>query len=375
MSELWLGLCAAVEGGWETTMRTVNSRTRPGVQAVIVLCAAVAVLLAPSGPAAFALPRVEVVLSLPYGSGPGQVGATKAGDPVPEATPECPAMFWMTQQGIIWVLDSVNSRVLAFRDGKQIVEICTRDVEKLPQLFGVTRGAVFVVQIVNVNGPECRLVRYDPAGHQSTSSDLRLPDGRPFLPMKVMPLGREDETVLISGRTHPSEAGGSLVLDSDGKIVSVQVEEGPSYGSTHMPAADGTVWRMVGLDLDEETEVPLTLERYDADTKAWTKVSSRALPRRPQLWAQRKQAFLAPLGVDADGAAAVVLSEGTPLSPRFLRLGPSGEVAALTLEDLGVDSAPLGTFFAPQHFQLLPDGSILAQYASPERYQVTRLVF
>ena len=102
---------------------------------------------------------------------------------------------------------------------------------------------------------------------------------------------------------------------------------------------------------------------------------SGAFPRRPELSAQLKRAMSTPLGIDTAGAAVVVLFEGRPLSPRFLRLSPSGEAAAVTLEELGMDSAPLGTFFPSQHFQLLPDGSILAQYTTPDQYRIIQLTF
>jgi hypothetical protein len=356
-------------------MKTLPSSGNLSVASILALCVGVGLLVATSAGDALAVPRVEVVLSLSYGSGPGQVGATKSGEPVPEAFPQCPEMFWMTQDGLIWVLDTVNSRLLAFRDGKQSIEISTREVEKRPRFFGVTRGAVFLVQGVNVDGPKCRLVRIDRASLQTSTGDLRLPDGRRFLPQKVMPLGQADEMLLISGCTYPSEEGGSVVVDSDGKLVSVQLDGGHTYGSNHMPAADGGVWRMARLDLDEQTEVPVTLERYGAETEAWTMAFSGAFPRRPELSAQRKRAMSTPLGIDTAGAAVVVLFEGRPLSPRFLRLSPSGEAAAVTLEELGMDSAPLGTFFPSQHFQLLPDGSILAQYTTPDQYRIIQLTF
>jgi len=69
-------------------------------------------------PVVAAVPRVEVVLDVAYGSGRAEVGVARSGNDCDCWVPVWPAMFQMTAYETLWVLDTVNSRVLAFRDGK-----------------------------------------------------------------------------------------------------------------------------------------------------------------------------------------------------------------------------------------------------------------
>ncbi|HUV03858.1 MAG TPA: hypothetical protein VMX94_01985 [Armatimonadota bacterium] len=322
-------------------------------------------------------PRVDVVLDLPYGSGSGSVGATKVGEPDTSAPPYCPEMFQMTSDGTLWVLDTVNSRVLAFKDGKQSAEISTLELKKRPSLFGVTRDAVWIKKAANLKekGPVFSLLRYDRISLAWETVKLELPGGAQLDPLRIMPLGAQETALLITGMQYPADIPGSavnasIVLDQKGNVVAVQQD------GTSIPAADASVWRFRATDTTLPAELPFVLDKYNSQSEKWETVAQGALPRRAELSRLREKALTLPVGMDEQGRAVVILFEGKPLSQRFIRIAPSGAVAnAVTLEELGYDSAPLGKYFAASHYQVLPDGSVLAQYANPERYRIIRIYF
>ncbi|MCJ7752566.1 MAG: hypothetical protein MUQ65_16000 [Armatimonadetes bacterium] len=284
-------------------------------------------------------------------------------------------MFQMAEDGSIWVLDSVNSRVIQFTNGKQVQSIDVSGFSRRPDYFGITTAAVFVFkQGQRDDMPSTVLLRYDRERASSTTIDLDLPDGRRFSPLHVSPLGRDNARLLLSGRTWPDSKMVTLVLDNQGEVSRV-LHDTDLFSL--LPAPDGTVWEVHRSDAEEsDTALPLTLRQYDEGTKAWRSMGTAILPKRAELAAQRPKAKLRALGLDSHGTAIVKLSEGSPLQPRFMRISStSGEVQAFTLEDLGFDSAPLTRFFASEYYQVLPGGSILAQYANSERYRILRISF
>lgn len=347
--------------------RSLTQLRRVLVTSVALLIAGI--LCSPSASAA--TPVVGTVLEVPYGKGAGEVGALSAGELDPSSPPMCPAMFQMTQDGAIWVLDTVNARILEFRDGQQVASIDVSDFSEGPDYFGVTAGAVFVLkQAQRDDMPAGLVLRFDRLTSATATLSLDLPDGRRFLPLGVMPLGTSETQLIVHGSTWPDPHGATVAIGQDGKTVWVEENK------TGMPGADGAVWLLKRDGKETDSQLPVFIEKYDMVTEEWRSVASAILPKRPELAGQRGQALLLPLGVDASGVAAVVLFEGSPLSPRVLRISTAtGAVQALTLEDLGWDSAPLTRFFASEHYRLLPDGSILAQYATPQRYSIIRLTF
>jgi hypothetical protein len=60
-------------------------------------------------------PEGEVVVSAPWGSGPGEIGRTRPS----EGSPEGPMSFALDARGRIHVLDQVNSRIQIFEKGKE----------------------------------------------------------------------------------------------------------------------------------------------------------------------------------------------------------------------------------------------------------------
>lgn len=320
-------------------------------------------------------PRAEVILDLPYGTGTGSVGATTAGQPVPSSPPYCPEMFQMTRDGTLWVLDTVNSRVLAFKDGEQSAEISTLAINKRPSLFGVTRDAVWVKKTTNLKdkGPMFSLLRCDRSSMEWKTIKLEMPDGVQFDPLEIMPLGTAETALLINGMQYMANIPGSIVnasmvLDQERNVVRVL------QGGGSIPAADGSIWRFRSIDSSLPAELPFVLDKYNGQSNQWETVIDGALPRRAELSQLREKALTRPLGIDEQGRALVILYEGKPLSQRFIRIASSGVVTnILALEELGLDSAPLGKYFVPEHYQLLPDGSVLAQYATPERYRIMRI--
>jgi hypothetical protein len=60
-------------------------------------------------------PEGEVVVSAPWGSGPGEIGRTRPS----EGAPEGPMSFTLDARGRIHVLDQVNSRIQIFEKGKE----------------------------------------------------------------------------------------------------------------------------------------------------------------------------------------------------------------------------------------------------------------
>jgi len=320
-------------------------------------------------------PSVSTLLDVSYGKGPAQVGALRARELDPSSPPLCPAMFQMTHDGSLWVLDSVNARILEFRDGKQVACTAAGGPRKIPNLFGVTRRAVFVGGTERRDDmPAGLLWRYDRVRQTSEAVDLDLPEGRRFTPIGIVPLGSTESQLLIYGSSHPDNESAAVAIDEKGSIKSVCQSAGAVL--QYMAAADGSIWRVSPGGEQQADHVPILIQRRQAADKVWESISSASIPRRPLLSAQRKQARLRPLGVDSEGRVAVALFEGRPASVRFVRLSISGEIlSAVTLEELGMAPAPLYSFFAAEHYQLLPDGSVLAQYATPERYRIIRVVF
>ena len=320
------------------------------------------------------VPSASYALVLPYGAGTRAVGMVSSGERDPSEPPLCPAMFQMAHDGTLWVLDSINARILGFNEGVQTRSVSLTDFAKGPQLFGVTRSAVLAFRQSRRNDmPAGAMLRFDLATQTETTVDLDLPDGTPFSPWGVSPLGGENARLLVSGTTSPHNRTVSLVLDERGNVTGVMED---TSGFSLLPGADGSVWGLQRADTETEAALPVTLKKYDFLRSAWQDVCSITLPKRAELAAQRAKVRLRSLGVDSRGIAAVVLFEGRPGQPRFVRFPvPGGPAVAFTLEDLGLDSAPLTKHFANECYQLLPDGTILAQYATPERYQILRISF
>lgn len=349
--------------------------------AVVVACAVLmpALLLFVRGlsretRASASVPSASYALVLPYGEGAGQVGVVSSGERDPNEPPLCPAMFQMARDGTLWVLDSINSRILAFNQGVQTRSTSLCDFAKTPQLFGVTRSAVLAFRQTKRNEmPAGSMFRFDLATQTEITLDLDLPDGRRSCPVAVSPLGAENARLLVSGKTWPDNKTVSVLLNEYGDVISVLEDTG---GFSLLPAADGSIWGLQGAGAETEAALPVTAKKYDLPRSTWQEVSSMVLPKRPELAAQRSEARLHSLGVDSRGIAAAVLFKGKPGQPRFVRFPVSGgPPLAFTLEDIGLDSAPLTKHFANECYQLLPDGSILAQYAAPQRYQVLRISF
>jgi hypothetical protein len=362
-------------------------------RAVVITLVTLAVALGLRGPIgvrhgqAAGAPSLSVLLELPYGDGPGQVGVLEKGALHPGSLAVFPAMCQMTGDGSIWVLDTVNARVLEFRDGKQVSYISTASFHKRPHYFGVTRSALFLAkQGRRDDMPAGFLWRYDRADQTCRVVNLDLPDGRRFSPMKVTPLGSAGTQLLIWGGTYPDLKDAAVAIDEEGSISLVSERE---HGPTpFMAAADGTIWQMIparehqgesAAVLVEQWQPvdgrwPVLIKQWQPAKGSWTSVCSTSLPARQLPAAEAAHVGLTPLGVDEQQRITVALYEGRPSSLRFIRLSPSGEIlAAVGLQDFGfVD--PLAVH-QPGPVQLLPDGSILAQYATPERYQILRISF
>jgi hypothetical protein len=342
-------------------------------------------------PQAAGAPGMSMLLELSYGDGPAQVGALEAGELDPGSWPVSPAMCQMTGDASIWVLDSANARVLEFRGGEQVGCISTASFQRIPDDFGVTPSAVFLAkQGARDDMPAGFLWRYDRADQTSRVIDLELPDGRRFLPMRVAPLGSAGTQLLMCGSTYPDLKHAAVAIDEQGSIT--LVSEGEHGSIPFMAAADGSVWQIISAREDGAESVPVLveqwrpvdgswpvlLEQWQPADSSWTSVCSTSLPGRRLPSGEAERILLMPLGVDEQERITAAVYEGRPSSLRFLRLSRSGEIlAAVGLADFGfVDpQAPGRVVPRPEPVQLLPDGSILAQYASPERYSIIRLTF
>ena len=355
-------------------MSTIDQGAR--LRRLVITTAVCGLLLGAVPVAAITAPSAATVLDLPYGEATGQVGFLPAGALDPSSHPLGPAHFQMTEDGSIWVLDTVNARILEFRGGEQVSSISADVFQRFPDLFGVTRSAVFLAkQGRRDDMPAGFLWRYDRAEQTSRVIDLDLPDGRRFLPMRTLPLGSSGSGLLICGSTYPNLKDAAIAIDEKGSISSVS--EGDCGATPYMAAADGTVWRVI-LDGEQlEAATPVVAQRWSASERRWTSAFSALLPRRPELSSQRQNARIVSLGVDARDRIAVALFEGkNPGSVRFLRLSTSGELlAAITMEELGKQPSPVYDFFPSEAFQLLSDGSILTRYATADRYCILQITF
>lgn len=324
--------------------------------------------------------RVETVLDIPYGSQQGEVGVKLADEYGPGSPPACPEAFQVTQDGVVWVLDTVNSRVLSFRNGKQESGISTVGVADRPMAFGIVRDALFVVKRPSRLEPVgAKLMRYDFADRRWSGVSLRTADGRTLSPEFIRPIGNDDSALLVSGTVRPGEeegTSGAVVLDQDGNILT---EVAPSNGvpPTYVPGADGAVRRVPRIKQQQPTQVPVTVESWGNDTKSWTETLAMSLPLSPELSTiEGALSVFRPCGVDSSGRLVATLSEGRPLFPRFVQIAPTGEVLHfLSPAALGLDPSPLSMNFPAQHYQMAPDGSLLAQYATKDRYKVIKVCF
>ncbi len=324
-----------------------------------------------------ASPRFDVVLDLPYGSGRGEVGATRPGNDCDCWVPVWPAMFQMTPDGTLWVLDTVNSRVLAFRDGEQTAELSTLPQEKWPRLFGVTRDAIWIEHTVTrtkEHGPQFVLLRYDRRSAAWDTVSLKLPSGPQLSLSSISPLGRNDTSLLLTGVPYLGASYGygtsaAAVMDQSGDLAVIDRQS-----AVVCPAADGSLWRCKQVGSTQPAHVAVAVYRYDPARRTWEGVRRLNLPRRQELYEQRKSALAGLLGLDEQGRFIFSLSEGKPSSRRYFVVSPSGSVAkSVTFEELKSASPELRAYSSWSHLQFLPDGSILAQYASPERYRILRM--
>ena len=109
---------------------------------------------------------------------------------------------------------------------------------------------------------------------------------------------------------------------------------------------------------------------FDKKIMSWKSVIKSTLPRREELSKQQKSAIRNPLGMDRYGRTVIVLSEGKPSSSRFFWISKSGNIEkTITQEELGLNSVIF------LHYQLLPDGNILAQYLDlkNKRYRIIQI--
>lgn len=327
-------------------------------------------------------PQVTVVLDVPYGSESESVGKIDLGDPaLGSGPPMCPQMFQMTNDGMLWVLDTVNSRVLAFKDGKQVDEVSTSEIKRWPNLFGVTKTAIWIKKTTRHPGTTSRfsLLRYDRADKKWRDVVLQLPDGLQLDPLRISTKGLNDTSLLLFGSLDygaksrsldtPESTYASIVINDDGKITRVD------KGDIVLPSADDDAW-VLSVDDNPKPTIPYTLKKYDPKAQTWNSILEDALPRRPELSGARKEAIVHPIALDSQLRIALVVSEGIPLSQRFMRISITGNVlSATTLEDLGWESGPLSMYPTTANYQLLPDGSILAHYANKDRYRIIRITF
>lgn len=309
--------------------------------------------------------KVKVVLDLPYGTGFGAVGK-KITQHFP---PLCPAMFQMMPDGTIWVLDTVNSRVLAFKNGRQIRRISTAKHRLGPRIFGVTGNSVFVQSYGKPsNGPVFLLLDYDAkSGALRRSIRMKIRNGVQLDPLEIQPLGGSPAKLLISGSPSPSYAAEftSAIYNDKGVIERVIPRDGL------ISMADGGIAKFEITDQSYPNVLPFTVSKYDIKTGGWKNIIDGVIPRREDLYAQRHEITYDALGIDRYGRLALVLYEGRPpCSPIFMWITPSGEVLrSATLEDLGWDSSTL-SMFESDHFQLASNGDILIQYTDQKRYRI-----
>lgn len=266
---------------------------------ILAIAAAISLTLLPTYTSAVspAKPGFEVILDLPYGSGPGEVGKSVGESPGPP--PVSPELFQMRPDGTIWVLDTMNSRVLAFKDGKQVNEIATPS--KYPSLLGVTTNSMWI----RYRG--YALSRYDFKTSKWETIPLKLPSGEEVGPLEIRPIGAEQTAVLVTGMVYLGVSGPlstvTLMLDQNGKLIRI-------LQSDSIPGADGAIWRFKPTNLEKPDAVPFVLEKYHSQDKTWKTVGQGALPRRKEVSRKRRTEDVEALGVDTQGRVAVVFGEG-----------------------------------------------------------------
>jgi hypothetical protein len=186
--------------------------------------------------------------------------------------------------------------------------------------------------------------------------------------LTIKPYG-EGLIVDIIGKQFQGNSFASVVINADGQVTAII----PDVSS--IPGNDGSIWRFRVLDNTIEGELPFAIDKYDFEKNNWQFNTQGSITRRANLYKQNKEAFIRPIGVDQYGRMTIKISEGFPLSPRFIRIGNNGKIESdIRFEDFNFDPKPLTWYFPSECYQLLTDGSILALYASPDRFKIIRII-
>jgi len=283
-----------------------------------------------------------------------------------------PQAFQYTSDGTLWILDSLNNRVVAFRGGTLAETISTERLVYRPRLFAVSGAYLYLA-----DGAEwgTRLYRWD-EGRYGWMGGLTDPNGDRLFTTRMH--GLWDGKVLLTGTAHPWELSDetqpasqffAAVLDPTGvRVAYYKPTEGAAVADPQ-----GRIYFARALADQEADRLPMRVlaERGDG---SWYTVHSFVLPRNPELAAQRPRAIRIPLGFDLEGNFYVALEEGRSLRTTFFRVDPQGQVtASATTEQLGIDDTGISELFDCEGYQVLADGSILAMYPVREEFRICKI--
>lgn len=353
----------------------MKSRKIKAVSIIVVILVLIPLIVSRYAFSDITEPQSEILLDLSYGSGDNEVGKTCAGEIDASSPAECPAMFQMTPDGAIWILDTVNSRVVKYENSKQVKAISTEVIQKWSAVFGISADTLWIKAIADKENQKWGLVSLNIDNFKQNNIVLKLSDISYLDPLKITPLNTIQSQIIAYGTavsTDGKNSTESMILNHEGEIISRYADKNVFAGM------DGSIWSFEITNSKLRNEAPFVISKYNDEEGVWETTANGSLPRQSQLYEQKKSIISNVLGMDNKGNITIALYEGKPLSLRFIRISDKGEIQNIVnLSDIGLDQEIIGgKYFAPsEHYQLLPDGSILAKYATLERFKIVKITF
>lgn len=319
--------------------------------------------------------RTRMLIAVPWGNGAGQLGRNSTPDPVHD---EFPADFCIGPDGMLWICDLVNDRVVAYRvtdnearSGEPITQIKV----KCPTHVAVNTEGVFVVDFPSrprAGDPmRCRLYQVVDGRRRELAvlEDL----GVGFLPGAVIPLS-DDGTVLVlvgdrlhritrDGQVHEvpgSAAGSSSVVDTTGIV----------YGVAEWARKQGVLKGKVrrrALESGKELE-PIELAiPYDTGEEVDQQFLEAGFPHG-QL-----------VGADRDGRLYLTMYERLKSGRSRLTLAQFSPSGALLARDYfqppGIDLQKAWRRCVMVFWRVTPDGRVLVSVPLDREYRILESSF
>lgn len=319
--------------------------------------------------------RTGVVLAVPWGDQAGQLGRSATPDPVHD---EFPADFCVGPDGVLWVCDLVNDRVVGYRidpEGKQLPKPLAQVQLDRPTHVAATKQGLFILDWPRRDGPEkplqFRLLRYADGRLQEVATFQDIAAGYPSGQLIALAGG---DLLVVGDHLH------RVTLDGEVQEVPIEAEGISVVISPASRAYQASKWEWEGgilrgtvrqwtLEPEVKEQAPLEVAlSYDTGPDVDPERLSKGYPRGALL-----------IGADGAGRLYVLLHEllkEGKLRLTLARFSPSGELLARGFfQPAGVDLRKAWARCSNVFWRVTADGRVLVPIPTEQEYRLLEASF